>query len=148
MAEETVKLHITIEINADEGVDTGYTVAQWNALSEARAFDAAGPVLERDSRIRQRRHVRGYGWGGAVTEVAYNENGIPLHQIVAGDRVRVHDGSERTATATVVRMDSPTWGLIELVNPFGSERLWFSAHNVVEVLDDPGPADSPDSEES
>lgn len=60
-----------------------------------------------------------------------NENGIPLDLITVGRRVRIHDGSDREVTATVMRMDRPTFGVIRLDE---GGRFLFSAHNVVAVI--------------
>jgi hypothetical protein len=32
-AEETVRIDISIQINTEDVVDTGYTIAQWNAMT-------------------------------------------------------------------------------------------------------------------
>ncbi len=66
-----------------------------------------------------------------------NHHGIPLADITVGRRVQV-ESTDGTATATIVRLDSPTWGVIAL-DPDG-ERALFSAHNVTAILDGDGPA--------
>jgi hypothetical protein len=44
--EKTVKVHITIEISVEDDYDTGYTIAQWNALAETERSRVVGDMWQ------------------------------------------------------------------------------------------------------
>jgi hypothetical protein len=65
-----------------------------------------------------------------------NEHGVPFAQIKVDARVRLVSFDDEVS-ATVVRMDTPTFGVVEVrpEHQMGEPyRALFSAHNVIAIL--------------
>jgi hypothetical protein len=46
MSNETVKLNVSIQINTEGEIDTGLTIPEWNALSNAERAKIAGDIWQ------------------------------------------------------------------------------------------------------
>lgn len=60
-----------------------------------------------------------------------NDHGVHVDLIAAGDRVSLVDEDGGHAFATVIRMDSPHKGIVELDD---GTRAWFHVENVTRVM--------------